>query len=103
MVCWFRSLTIDTDNVEGDDPFQVMETVIHETQHQYQHYLVENPDKRPEHISEETIQSWKENFDNYISPRDDYEGYRKQPVEQDARDTADEVVNDYLANDEVEA
>jgi hypothetical protein len=96
----FRSLTVDVDNVKGGDPFEVMETVAHETQHQYQHYLVDHPDKRPDSISKEKINSWKENFDNYIKPADDFEAYRNQPIERNAREAGSQAVADYLENSE---
>jgi len=90
------SMTVDIDNVKGDDPFSVMETVAHETRHQYQHYLVEHPDKRPTDISEDQIRTWKENFHNYKRPEDNFEAYRKQPVEADARQAEKSAVNEYI-------
>ncbi len=36
-------------------------------------------------VSEETIDKWEDNFENYISFDDDHEGYKSQPVEVDAR------------------
>ncbi|OQA21914.1 MAG: hypothetical protein BWY63_01075 [Chloroflexi bacterium ADurb.Bin360] len=97
----FASLSIDVDNVKGDDPFVVMETVVHETRHQYQHYLVEHPDERPDGISKEQIETWKRNFNNYKKAKDDFEAYRKQPVEQDARDFASQSVDSYIESGEV--
>jgi uncharacterized protein YukE len=93
----FRSMTIDIDNVKGNDPVDVLDTIAHETRHQFQHYLVENPDKRPPDVSLEQIKQWKENFKNYINPEDDFESYRKQPVEQDARDSSKKAVDEYLS------
>lgn len=93
---WFRSMKIDSDNVKGDDPFQVMETVGHETQHQYQHYLVDHPDKRPPDISEETIKSWKDNFTDYKRWQDGSEQYENQPIEADARKAGEQAANEYI-------
>lgn len=95
---WFRSLTIDSDNVKGDDPFEVMETIGHETRHQYQHYLVEHPDKRPANISEETVKSWKDNINNYKRAENDYEAYRNQPIEADARQAGEQAADEYINN-----
>ncbi len=92
----FSSLTVDVDNVKGDDPFQVIETVAHESRHQYQHYLVDHPEKHPPDISEEQINSWKENFDNYKSGEDDFEAYWNQPVEADARQAGKLGVREYI-------
>lgn len=93
---WFRSLTVDADNVKADDPFSVMDTVGHETRHQYQHYLVDHPDKRPADISEDTIKSWKDNFDNYKRAENDYEAYRNQPIEVDARQAGERAGTEYV-------
>jgi hypothetical protein len=97
----FRSMTIDVDNVKGDDPIDVLDTIAHETEHQYQHYLIEHPDKRPEHISEAEVKSWEENFKDYKKPEDDFEAYRNQPVEKNAREVAGQVVDEYLAGGNV--
>jgi uncharacterized protein YukE len=95
----FQSMTIDVDNVEGNDPIDVLDTIAHETRHQYQHYLVDHPDKRSDNISLEQIESWKENFDNYKKADDDFQAYRNQPVEADAREAAESMRNDYLAGE----
>jgi uncharacterized protein YukE len=92
----FSSMTIDIDNVKGNDPFEVLETIGHETRHQYQHFLVEHPDERPDDISKEMIHSWKQNFDNYRRPEDDFEAYRDQPVERDAREAGQMDVRKYV-------
>ena len=93
----FRAMTVDIDNVKADNPLQMLDTIAHETEHQYQHYLVEHPDKRPDNISEEQIKSWKENFDNYHKSEDDFEAYQNQPVEKNAREVGEHTATDYLA------
>ncbi len=92
------SIGIDIDNVRDDDPFRVIETLAHESRHSIQHHLVENPDARPDHISQEQVQAWDANFKNYISSRDDFQGYRDQPVERDAREFGGSFVNDLFRN-----
>ncbi len=92
----FSSITIDTDNVNDSDPFLVLETIGHETEHQYQQYLVDHPDKRPSEISEEQIKIWREYIGNYKNADDDFEAYRKQPIEDDARRAGEQAVRDYL-------
>jgi hypothetical protein len=92
----FRSMTVDIDNVKGNDPFTILDTVAHETRHQYQHYLVEHPDQRPADISEDQIKAWKENFDNYKRAEDDFEAYRNQPVEKDAREFGEKAMQAYV-------
>lgn len=92
----FSSMTVDIDNVKDNDPFSLLDTVAHETRHQYQHYLVDNPDKRPDNISEDQIKAWKENFNNYMKFEDDVEAYRNQPVEKDAREFGEKAEREYV-------
>jgi hypothetical protein len=94
---WFRSLKIDSDNVRSDDPISVLNTIAHETRHQFQFHLVEHPNESLGSIPKEQIKSWQENINDYKRPSDDFEAYRHQPIEQDARDTGEKMVNDYLA------
>lgn len=74
--------------------YSLMETIVHEMRHAYQHAACENPENF--NVSAETIAQWQESFDNYRSSSDymrDYgmsqseahEAYRNQAVEQDAR------------------
>jgi hypothetical protein len=73
-----------TDSVGTWDSYDMFETVSHELRHAYQHEAVDHPEDFM--VSPETIQEWKDNFDDYIDADDDYEKYRDQPVERDARD-----------------
>jgi hypothetical protein len=91
-----ESITIDTDNVFGDDPSPILETVAHETRHSMQEYYIDHPDQRPENISDDQLKVWEENKNNYHRPEDDFEAYYKQPVEQDARDFGDKTVDEYF-------
>lgn len=92
-------LAIDIDNM--NDPDVVLNTVAHEVRHEVQHTMAEkynNPsmldtlkqklgmDTWPRYdVSEVEAKSWSENFKNYIVSSVDFEGYRAQPVESDAR------------------
>lgn len=75
----------------GDTSWRIYQTVIHEMRHAYQHYAVENPDKV--NVSKETIAKWKENFENYKSPKNgcSFEEYISQPIEWDAKNFANQV------------
>lgn len=73
-----------TDSVGSWDSYELLETVSHELRHAYQHEAIDYPTDYM--VSQETITRWKKNFDNYINSDKDYEGYRRQPVEVDARD-----------------
>ncbi len=59
-------------------------TIVHELRHAYQHQAIENPEKFI--VTQETIDIWECNFDNYVSSGDDFDLYREQSVEVDARD-----------------
>lgn len=78
-------IVLDIDNVMNSDPYQVQETLFHESRHQVQHVVAQDPAHPPAGISQTTAQEWKDNLDDYKSPADDYEAYRNQPVEADAR------------------
>lgn len=75
----------------GDTSWRIYQTVIHEMRHAYQHYAIENPEKV--NVSKETIEKWKENFDNYRSPKNgcSFEEYISQPIEWDAKHFANQV------------
>lgn len=73
-----------TDGVSWCDSYDLFETIGHELRHAYQHEAIDHPDDFM--VSPETIQEWKDNFDDYIDSDDDYQKYRDQPVERDARD-----------------
>ena len=86
-----RSININT---YGTDFESVMTTVVHEMRHAYQHQVTRDPDSYI--VSESNARSWDNNFDHYINGNTDYNAYRAQPVEQDARDFSEGV--DYHAN-----
>lgn len=73
-----------TDSEGNWDSYLLIQTVSHELRHAYQHEAIDHPTDYM--VSKETIEEWKNNFDNYINSDTDFEGYRKQPVEADARD-----------------
>lgn len=73
-----------SDRYSTWDSYDLLETISHELRHAYQHEAVNDPTRFM--VSKETIDIWKKNFDNYISSSTDYQKYRNQPVEVDARD-----------------
>ncbi len=72
------------DSVGSWDSYELLETVSHELRHAYQHEAIDHPTDYM--VTQETIDEWDDNFDNYISSDTDYTNYRNQPVEVDARD-----------------
>jgi len=75
------------------DAKETADTIAHESRHCWQHEYAEKSDS-PQ------AREFKENFDDYIRPEDDYRGYRNQPVEADARDYAKDI-NDNIPTERV--
>lgn len=63
---------------------ETADTISHEYRHCYQHM-------RAEKLENERDFAFKEGFENYIRPEDDYAGYKEQLVEADAREYAENI------------
>lgn len=78
----------------------VLQTIIHEMHHAFVHYTVESIDYESELVQDNyyfiQAREWKENTENYISSSTNYDEYRNQPIEKDARAYAEERVKYYL-------
>lgn len=74
----------------------VLETIVHEMRHGWQRERV----ALPEELQTAFDKALKENFDNYISPEDNYRAYRSQLVEMDAREFARGLVEDMYFSQE---
>lgn len=70
------------------DAVETADTISHEYRHKYQH-------ERAEKLETERDLEFKEGFDNYIRAEDDYQGYKEQLVEADARTYA-KVIQDKI-------
>jgi len=66
------------------DAAETADTISHEYRHKYQH-------ERAEKLETERDLEFKDGFDNYIRAEDDYQGYKEQLVEADARAYAQSV------------
>lgn len=66
------------------DARETADTIAHESRHCWQHEHAENPQTEQDY-------EFKENFEDYVSPSDDYQEYKNQPVEVDAKQYATEV------------
>lgn len=70
---------------------KIMDTMMHEMRHAYQHEVVRNPKKFK--VDEKTVEEWSKNIKDYKTVEDDgYAAYRDQPIEKDAREFASWVV-----------
>lgn len=76
---------------------ELLQTVTHEMRHQLQNDALANPDAFPD-ISQETLEQWEYEFNNYVDPSYDFEGYEAQLIETDARAFGEEVVNDFISD-----
>lgn len=85
-----NSIELNINSLENPNCTSLFNTILHESRHAFQHRAVDNPDSVS--VDNNTIETWRQNFDNYISPWLDYEAYREQPVESDAFDYADNII-----------
>ena len=85
-----------------------MNTAAHEARHAGQHEIIRDTDRSiwdyvvgnekerelEEHrVTREEVDYWKENFDDYKRPENDFDAYFNQPVEKDAREAGRDFVN----------
>lgn len=76
-----------------DNPRQLLTTDLHELRHAVQHSAIDSPFKYD--ISNDIINAWKDNFENYYSAEDNFPKYYNQPVEVDARAYAQTIMEKY--------
>ena len=81
-----------SDSMYGATSDKLVETVLHEGRHAYQHQVVNG---LVSHNDQADVESWTENFKdgNYISFEENPRGYWNQPVEVDARQFASEKLS----------
>lgn len=72
------------------DAAETADTISHEYRHKYQH-------ERAKKLETERDLEFKDGFDNYIYAEDDYQGYKEQLVESDARAYA-QIVKDKISS-----
>lgn len=89
-----NKINISSNSLKNDDVKEVVDTLIHEGRHAYQHYAVEHPDT---YSNRQEVEAWAHNLqkDHYLSA-DKYgqELYQAQPVEKDAWRYARTIIND---------
>lgn len=85
--------------IENGSSEDVLDTLLHECRHKYQHQLILSYNKADEQSKKlfiyKSVPQYAENFSNYYDG-DDYEKYYNQACEKDARDYAEEGVEDYM-------
>ena len=91
------ALRVNEKLLQDDDPREALKTYIHEFRHAYQSEMAtryEKPQFRNWVHEPEAAAKWSEarRGGTYVRPEEDYEKYRRQGVEQDARDFAEELI-----------
>ena len=77
-----NTLYINIHNIE--DPYETIDTISHECRHCYQY-------ERADKLVNERDYEFKNSFENYIYPEDDYFAYCSQLVEADAQKYANRI------------
>lgn len=94
-----KTITIDKDLIE-EHVLNVINTVAHECYHAYEHQCVDLYESLDENHKQltlfENVEIYKNEFDNYISSKENYEKYYGQQVEIDSRCYASERVDYYF-------
>lgn len=93
-------LIVDVDNMQTNDPWRLIETLFHETRHDYQREVIANYKSDgliPEGMTKGQVEKWVYEASHYISPTDNFLDYYYQAIEKDARDFGDEVMKDVLS------
>lgn len=98
-----KSFTINEEHLRYGDVEDVVDTVLHEVRHAYQHTWVEMYSSLENHIKDEyknllpfkQAQSFSEEFDDYCSGEDDFYGYFMQDVEKDSREKKKKRLKEY--------
>lgn len=85
--------TIYINRFNMGDATETADTIAHESRHCWQHEHADNPQNEQDY-------QFKENFDDYVRPEDDFYEYQNQPVEADAREYAQEVKDAIPVSDE---
>jgi hypothetical protein len=78
-------------------PEEIVLTAFHETRHAYQKANIDFPQFFVGKETEETINQWKKDFENYNKPHEhNLSDYASQSIEKDATDFAWKVINEYF-------
>ena len=87
-----NTITLNANLLETPDCKDLMETILHESRHAYQKRCVDYP--KLSTVRDNVKAAWKENFDQYIRPEDDFVAYENQEIEKDANYFASTVMRD---------
>ena len=87
-----NTIKLNANYLETPDCKDLMNTLLHESRHAFQHRCVKHPESCD--VSPKVIEEWKDNQKHYIRPEDDFVAYENQPIEKDANEFADSVMKE---------
>ena len=94
-----HTISIDLYHLENDSVYDVLNSCCHEAYHSYQHRLIEAYNAAGEQMKRLQIYKsavkYREEFCNYSDGNYDFCSYYYQDGEMDARDYAEDAVDDY--------
>jgi hypothetical protein len=86
-----NTIYINKAHVLNKDSKDVVDTILHEGRHSYQHFATYHPTV---HSDLKQVNKWRRNFRHYLNPSIyGQELYESQPVEADARAYAENICN----------
>ena len=83
-------IELNSNYLEKADCEDLINTILHESRHAFQNKCIDTPNSVT--VKDNIIEVWKDNFDNYIRPDEDFEAYENQEIEKDANYFADSVM-----------
>lgn len=101
-----RTITINSRLLEENESYILLNVLLHEVRHHWQHCVVNLQIKLAPHMSEDDLRLsffrdaliFKENFQNYLGPDNpgvEWEDYANQPVEKDSQNWSEDRFYDY--------
>lgn len=95
-----KNITINVQHLDSGRMQDVLNSLLHEVFHAYEYYVIDNTDFDSEIVKTsyyyKDARKWKANDEKYCPAEVDYETYRAQPLEADARKYAEERVLAYI-------
>ena len=87
-------IRISQEHLRSSETAEVLDTVVHEGRHAYQHYAVEHPGFHP---NQAEVEAWDWNMQHYLSPEMlGQRAYMQQPIEADAYAYAGKIVRNVM-------
>lgn len=94
-----REIAVDYSMIDGSDPQECVDTVLHEMYHSFQHQLCDaygSMDARYRSLfCFKDVSTYVYEFEQYVDGEDDLYAYKNQLIEEDARNYADSRITAY--------